>query len=204
MPTNPLPQQLADRAENTVNTLTETAYQFEENIVEADGIWYCDCNSFVGYILQELAPSHYNQLPRELTQHRPRAFEYYNFFSTLTSSTPGGWHRILQMADVRRGDILAWRFPQIETGHNTGHVVYIADTPAINDDGTASVRVYDSADKAHFDDTRNTGPFASGVGTGFLNFQLDDEGQPTAFQFSPDASFEAESIAIGRPEPLSN
>ncbi len=203
MQKNPLPQQLAVRAEDVVNTLTDTAYQFKENIDPTDGIWCCDCNSFVGYILEELAPSHYGKLPKEATQPRPRAFEYYDFFSTLTSSTPGGWHRIQHMVNVRRGDILAWRFPVIEEGHDTGHVVYIADTPKINDDNTASVRVYDSASRAHFDDTRSTGPFAGGVGSGFLNFQLDDEGRPSAFQFSPGNQFETKPIAIGRPEPLS-
>src|SRR5579875_3118440 len=202
MSSNPLPQQLAAQAETAVNTLNDTKYQYKEKNDANAGIWCCDCNSFVGYILQQLAPSHYDKLPKETTQQRPRAFEYYNFFSTLTSSSSGGWHRIQHMANARRGDILAWRFPDIEKGHDTGHVVYLAETPTINDDNTASVRVYDSASKAHFDDTRTSGPFASGVGSGFLNFQLDNEGRPIAFQFSPNAAFETEPIAIGRPEPL--
>lgn len=203
MSANPLPQQLAAKAEQVVNTLTETKYQYKEQIDPDAGTWLCDCNSFVGYLLEELAPSHYAKLPKEATQSRPRAFEYYDFFSTLTSSTPGGWHRIQHMANARRGDILAWRFPQIEKGHDTGHVVYLADTPTLHANNIASVRVYDSASKAHFEDTRTDGRFSSGVGSGFLNFQLDEEGRPTAFQFSPAASFEAYPIAIGRPEPLS-
>lgn len=202
MASNPLPHQLASRAESAVNTLTDTKYQYTEEINADQGVWLCDCNSFVGYILEELAPSHYAKVPKEATQSRPRAFEYYDFFSTLTSSTQGGWHRIQHMGNARRGDILAWRFAQIEKGHDTGHVVYLAETPTIHDDQTASVRVYDSANAAHFEDTRSEGSFASGVGSGFINFQLNAEDIPTAFQFSPKDSFVTLPIAIGRAEPL--
>ena len=204
MPANPLPQQLAAQAEDIVNTVTATKYQFAEQIDAEAGVYNCDCNSFVGFILQDLAPSHYAKLPKEPTQLRPRAFEYYNFFSSLTPTSPGGWHRIELMADTRRGDILAWRFPEIEKGHDTGHVVYLAETPTIHDDNTASVRVYDSANSPHFEDTRgsNAGQFGNGVGSGFLNFQLDTEGRPIAFQFAPKDSFETFPIAVGRAEPL--
>jgi hypothetical protein len=57
----------------------------------------------------------------------------------------------------------------------------VAETPTVNDSGIFAVRVYDSADRPHFDDTRSNEE--SGVGSGFINFQVDDAGRPTAFQF---------------------
>ena len=66
--------------------------------------------------------------------------------------------------------------------------------------------MYDSASEPHFEDTRGNGDgqFSSGVGTGFLNFQVDEDDHPTAFQFAPGDTFEALPIAIGRPEPLTS
>ncbi len=201
---NPLPAQLAAQAETIVNTLQQTQYQYTEQIDPDTGVYDCDCSAFVGYLLQTLAPGHYSLIPKELAQPRPRAFEYHDFFTTLTPTSPGGWHRILFLPDAQRGDILSWRFPDIEKGHDTGHVVILGDTPHEVQPGVFAVRVYDAANAAHFEDTRGSGPgqFPTGVGTGFLNFQVDAEGKPTAFQFAPADSFDVESIVIGRPEPL--
>jgi hypothetical protein len=86
---------------------------------------------------------------------------------------------------------------------DTGHVVFVADTPAFDEEGGFfALRVYDSAVVAHFDDTRGDGPgqWPNGVGSGFINFQVDDGGQPVAFQFAPPSSseFVPMPIAIGR------
>ena len=99
-----------------------------------------------------------------------------------------------------------WRFPRIEKNENTGHVFFVAEKPTANDSGVFSVRVYDSAAKPHFDDTRGTGPgqFPTGVGSGVINFMVDGAGRPMAYQFAPPASadFDYVQIAIGRVEPL--
>jgi hypothetical protein len=52
-------------------------------------------------------------IPQEAGQPRPRAFEYCLFFSSLTPQSAGGWHRIDFLRDARRGDIIAWRFPEL-------------------------------------------------------------------------------------------
>jgi hypothetical protein len=41
-----------------------------------------------------------------------------------------------------------------EPGHDTGHVVFVASSPTLDDQGSFAVRVYDSAIVPHFDDTR--------------------------------------------------
>ena len=206
MPDNPLPAQLAAQAELIVNTLKQTVYQYAENIDPANGVYDCDCNSFVGFVLEGLAPAHYNLIPCEADQPRPRAFEYYDFFVSLTPESLGGWHRIALLGDARRGDIIAWRFPEIVAGQDTGHVLFVAETPALLNDDSAdfAVRVYDSADVPHFEESRGDGTVdsPSGVGTGFINFQVDVEGRPITFQFGPSADFQTFPIAIGRVEPF--
>ncbi len=99
---------------------------------------------------------------------------------------------------------MAWRFPTIEEHHDTGHVLFAAESPAEDSDGVFSVRVYDSAAEPHFSDTRGAGAgqFATGVGSGVIKFKVDDAGRPKAFQFAPSDHLESLPIAIGRLEPL--
>lgn len=199
MASNPLPAELATQAEFIVNTLTQTDYQYNGVIDADEGIYDCDCNQFVACVLEGLAANHYALIPKEATQPLPRAFEYYLYFSSLGAQT-AGWKQITRLADARRGDILAWELPQVK-GQDTGHVVFLGEAPQEIEDGVWSVRVYDSADKPHFEDTR--APGTTGVGSGFLRFEVDAEGRPTGFMFSPTATvFELRPIAIGRAEPL--
>lgn len=204
MSPNHITGRLASQAEFFVNNLAQTDYQYNEHIVAGEGIWDCDCNSFVGFVLQSLAPEHYAMIPRETSQKRPRAFEYYTFFVSPTLEDRGGWRRIDSLEDARRGDIIAWRLPQIAAGQDTGHVFYVADTPRVLDSGSFAVRVYDSASSPHFDDTRGTsdGRFPNGVGSGFIHFEVDGSGAPLAFQFGPSAPWRRFPIAIGRAESL--
>jgi hypothetical protein len=202
MPHNPLPARLSSLAESIVNSFEQTDYQYVENIDAEAGIYDCDCNSFVGYILEQEAPIHYGLIPKEADQDRRRASEYYDFCISLSSTSGSGWHRIYLLEAARPGDIVAWRFAEIELGHDTGHVMFVAEMPIVDDAGIFSVRVYDSADQAHFDDTR--GPGDTGVGSGVINFVVDSAGEPTAFLFAPGELFTTLPIAIARAEPLSS
>jgi hypothetical protein len=199
-----LSQQVAWQAESIVNNLRQTDYQFNENIDVDRGVYDCDCNGFVGFVLERVAPDHYAMIPKEANQPRPRAFEYCDFFTSLTPESTGGWRQIDFLRDARRGDIIAWRFPEIVIGQNTGHVFFVAEAPAIIDSGIFALRVYDSADEPHFDDSRgkDDGEFESGVGSGFINFTVDDSGRAVAFQFAPGDEFTTLPIAIGRVKPL--
>jgi hypothetical protein len=199
-----LPAQMAAQAELIVNNVKQTGYQHTEKVDVDRDIYDCDCNGFVSIVMERSAPDHYAMVPKEANQLRPRAFEYYDFFSNLTPQSTGGWHRIDFLKDARRGDIIAWRFAQIVKGHDTGHVLMAAETPVADATGIYKLRVYDSAAQAHFEDTRGSGAgqFPGGVGSGFINFKVDDQGRPTAFQFAPGDKFETLPIAIGRVEPL--
>jgi hypothetical protein len=203
LPELSLPQQIGWQAEFIFDNFRQTDYQFAENIDVDRGIYDCDCNGFVGFVLQRSAPDHYGMIPIEPGQQRPRAYIYYRFFAG--AALPAAWQRIASLPDARRGDIIAWEFSQadIDAGKNTGHVFFVAETPIILDPdlGIYGVRTYDSADVAHYDDTRGEGD--TGIGSGFINFTVDDSGSPVAFQFGPsEDEWVSVPIAIGRVEPL--
>ena len=82
-----LPQTIAAKAEAIVNSLAQTNYQHKDNIDPAAGVYDCDCNGFVGFVLQNTTPNHLARVPKELNQPRPRAFEYFTFFASLTSDS---------------------------------------------------------------------------------------------------------------------
>jgi hypothetical protein len=205
-PELPLPAQVAARAELIVNTLQQTDYSYVENIDVDLGVYDCDCSQFANFVLSRVAPDHYEIVLAAAGEPVPRAFDYYDFFSALTPESAGGWRRVDFLGDAGRGDMISWRFPKLREGHDTGHVLFVAETPVLEDSGNFAVRVYDSASEPHFDDTRGTGPGqpASGVGSGFINFIVDGTGRPTAFQFSPNPGsdqFTSLPIAIARLEP---
>jgi hypothetical protein len=208
MPQNPLPEKLAAQAQFIVNNLLQTDYQHEDNINLAEGVLDCDCSEFVGFVLDGLAPDQYGLIPHESGQPRPRAFEYHRFFAALAAASSAGWSMINSLKDARRGDIIAWEFPDLQPAEDTGHVFFVSATPGVDDSGIFWVRVCDSAAQAHFDDTRGDGPeqFPNGVGSGFIKFQVDASGAPIAFLFAPsdnpDPQFTSLLIALGRAEPL--
>jgi hypothetical protein len=194
-----LAQQIAWQAEFIVNNIQQTDYQHNDNIDVDRGVYDCDCKGFVGFVLERAAPDHYAMIPIEPGQLRPRAYIYYEFFTSPT--LPGGWQHIDSLLDARRGDIIAWRVAEIVEGQDTGHVFFVAETAVTIDSAVFAIRAYDSADVPHFDDTRGVGD--SGVGSGFINFQVDDTGAPMAFQFGPsEEMFVTQPIAIGRVEPF--
>ena len=201
-----LPQEIAGKAEEIVNSLTQTDYQHKDNIDPGSGVYDCDCNGFVGFVLQNTAPHHLARIPQEAGQPRPHAFEYFSFFASLTPSSAGDWKRVDLLKDANRGDVLAWRFPTLEAHTDTGHVVILAEAPRLAASGDFfTVRIYDSALEAHFDDTRkpngNPSPTgATGVGSGVLNFKVDGAGRPLAYLFAPPltAQYSYRTIAIGR------
>ena len=201
-----LSQQIVARAKSIVETVRQTDYQHTQHIDATAGVYDCDCNGFVGYVLTQVAPEQYGLVPHEPTQPRPRAFKYFEYFASLTPQTPGGWHRIDYLRDARPGDIMAWRFPTIEKDENTGHVMIVAAAPVQDAGGLYDVTIFDSAAEPHFADTRGKGDghFPNGVGSGAIKLRVDADGRPVAFLFAPPdtAEYSYLQIAIGRIAPL--
>jgi hypothetical protein len=145
-----LAQDIAAMAESIVNTLAHTQYQHIDNIDPSTGIYDCDCNGFAAFILRAVALPNFEQIPIDTqagsVESRPRAFEYYDFFASLTPRSKGGWRRVDLLTAAGRGDIMAWRSATIEAHVDTGHVVILAETPRLDASGAFYVvRVYDSA-----------------------------------------------------------
>jgi hypothetical protein len=200
-----LPAQVESQAEFIVNNLRQTKYVHIDRIDVDRGIYDCDCSGFASFVLTRAAPGHYAMIPNnEADQPRPRAFAYYEFFESLTPESAEGWRRIDLLRDLRRGDVVAWRFSTIRKNRDTGHVFFVARKPEIDSAGIFVVRVHDSASRPHLRDTRGEGQGRSGngVGSGTIKFRVDNLGRPEAFQFAPADHFESLPIALGRIEPL--
>ena len=190
--------QIAAEARRIVDTLKHTKYQHKTHIDEETATFYVDCSGFVSYVLQRVAPERYAEVPKEATHDRPRAFKYYEFFASLPGEPTKGWRLLENLRKCRRGDIIAWKFKQIEPGKDTGHVLIVAGEPESLTDGNVAVPVYDSAATPHFDDSRDvSGEAHPGVGSGTLVFEVNDNGSPLAVQFSPSTGLLHHQIAIG-------
>jgi hypothetical protein len=194
-----LSEQIASQAEFVVNNFQETHYTHNLHIDVDQGVYDCDCSEFVSFVLETIAPEHYALIAATVAPSRPLARDYQAFFASPALESTGGWSRIHALSDARRGDIIAWLLP-ISSG-NTGHVFFVAEPPGLMDPGIFSVRVYDSAQVPHYEDTRSGGE--NGVGSGFINVKVDAAGSPSEFQFGPsEPAWVAAPIAIGRVKPL--
>jgi hypothetical protein len=195
-------QQLADEALRVYNAVRHTTYSHKNHVDVETGTYNVDCNGFVGFVLKEAAPQHFAQITPEPRHKLPRAFIYAAYFANLPSTGTNDWLQVPRLADARPGDIIAWSLTDPPPGDkNTGHVVVVADDPVDKGDNKLSVRVYDSSDVIHHDDTRGVSP-RTGVGIGTIWFSVGVAGNPTAFQFGPNDHFHPEPIAIGRLQPL--
>jgi hypothetical protein len=191
---------LVEAVRELLANVRETSYQHHSQVDASEGIYRLDCSEFVSLILERIAPKHYQELPIEPGHPQPRARMYFRFFDRLKLEPRTGWRPITKLADVTPGDIVAWE--KISTGGrgDSGHVMIVAESPRRDQDGTFRVRVYDSSEIPHAEDSRATG--SSGVGSGSVLFRVNENGAPIAFQFNPRLHWHSEPIAIGRLEPM--
>jgi hypothetical protein len=198
------PDHVANEAERVIHGTRHTKYQHKAYIDEATGTYYVDCSDYASYVLGRVAKHHLDMIPRESWWPVPRAYKYYDYFQSLPSAS-GGWRKIEQVMQVRRGDIIAWKSPgPVQKDHDTGHVFVVAETPSAVDLQTFAVRAYDSSNLKHYDDSRvqENNTMHDGVGIGTIHFQIDANGRPKAFQFGPGDHFHEYPIAIGRVETI--
>jgi cell wall-associated NlpC family hydrolase len=197
-----LENSVAANAEAILLSVAHTVYQHDTYVDVATGTYDMDCSGYVGYVLAQLAPRHYQAIPPDRAAGRPLAFDFYDRFSELPPQGADGWWPVPALADVNRGDIVAWKSELIEPHSNTGHVFIVAGEPEFFDDGVISVLVYDSSNIRHYDDTRGQGGTspATGVGRGRIHFRSGSAGWE--FQFGPGDSYHECPIAAGRIQPL--
>jgi hypothetical protein len=192
-----LGQNIADAAQALIAGIRETHYQHKTHAVPSDGIYDMDCSGFADYLLKRVAPAQYAHLPVETGHPRPRAATYFDFFHGLPNNPVAGWRSIDQLADARRGDIMAWALEaSTQKPGDTGHVVIVAAPPVSTNAREYRVTVYDSSGIRHDEDSRPEG--TSGIGKGVITLRVDDHGTPVGFRFNSRAHFHLEQIAIGR------
>jgi hypothetical protein len=193
---------LEDEAKRIVDSVRYTDYRHREEVDESTGTYIMDCSGFISYILKRVAPEHLGVIPKEIDKRGPGPDDFYEYFSTLTTKAER-WRPIHCLDDVLGGDIMVWRHEgRIKPHDDTGHVLMVAEMPTAQADGIYSVRVYDSSNLPHNDDTRRDG--VTGVGGGEIKFKVDSRRKPTSVQFTVGESFESCSIAVGRAEPVSD
>ena len=178
------------------------------------GLYDLDCSAFVSYVLRETTPEHYARIPKGVHQACPGALEFAAYFESLTYDevygwrqrceiddalvyeSSQGWGRVARLADVRRGDVIAWRFAHAAPGADTGHVLLVADTSSPAGSGVIAVRVFGATRPPGSEESQQE------VGIRTLLFQVGRSGAPSAVQFAPSDRFHALPIVIGRLEPL--
>jgi hypothetical protein len=192
---------LLEAVRRLVANVRETSYRHQLRVDPSKGVYELDCSEFVSLIVERVAPKSYREIPTEPGHSQPRARMYFRFFEDLKRAPRSGWQPITKLADATPGDIVAWE--KLDSGGlgDTGHVMIVAESPELNQDGTFQVRVYDSSEIPHAEDSRAAAG-KSGVGAGSILFRVNEEGAPIAFQFNPRSQWHSEPIAIARLEPM--
>jgi len=187
------------------------------------GIYDLDCSELVSNMLRESAPEHYARIPKDAHLPYPGALEFADYFESLAFDEGNGWHRrreiddalvyeafqgwrrVERLAEVRRGDVIAWKFAHAAPGADTGHVLLVADEPVTARAGVTAVRVLGSRRSSGSEDSETAREsFERGMvlWSRTLLFHVSRSGAPSAVQFVPSGRFHALPIVIGRLEPL--
>lgn len=169
--------------ERVRQTMRETRYQHHLVVRERQGIYRWDCSLMAQWVLRRAAPRsvrHLDPLSRPLAEHFVRTIERAPAIGSR--SARNGWHRVEGIAEVRAGDVFAWRRPPGFPSRNTGHVGFTLEAPrqVPGLPGGWAVRVADATGSLHQDDTR-TWPGEGGFGIGVLVFLADAEGRGTHY-----------------------
>ncbi|MCA9682404.1 MAG: hypothetical protein KC457_09430 [Myxococcales bacterium] len=159
---------------------TDVTYSHSTSVSRRRGRYHFDCSGMMNWMLERVAPKALETINRE----RPVASSYVRVIeSAPTDRHRKGWQRVEFLADVRPGDIFAWRRPaNWPKGGNTGHVGIVAaePEPVPHIANAYVIRVYDSTQYAHQDDAREADE-ATGFGTGTILFMGDDQGRPIGY-----------------------
>ncbi len=159
------------------NNIKSTEYVHPPYTVdEAAGVYRFDCLGFVDHVLMNADPSGYRIIGKGVNA---SIASYANYFNTLDTMTPNaaGFTKVSHPADVKPGDICLWLKPSTA---DAGHMWIIAGEPEQNlkRAGEVLVRIFDSTEQPHTDDSRVGAANKTGLGSGILGFMVDSTGSP--------------------------
>jgi cell wall-associated NlpC family hydrolase len=160
---------LVNYLKSSVAHLHQTRYVFGGSQFDAKkGVYKIDCSGLVNRLVQTTCPKAYQEITGARHTPRPTTLDYYSFLGSIPhGATHANWQSIDKVKQLKPGDILVYRFPgkpQSAPGHMM--VVVEAPKPVANKAGVYYVRVADSANSGHTNDTRKK--HTSGVGIGSL------------------------------------
>ena len=183
--------------------------------VEA-GVFEVNCKGFVNHVLSSKAPdalaeivnfmcSCDYELPLSIDG-SPRSHHYVYFFKSLLdnqNSKSLNWQSVTSVNHLKRGDILAYTFSDLEKINERGmgqHVMIVAEPIEKNIAGEAEaiVSIFDSTKTPHGEsDIRQNGK--TGIGRGEICLKTDSNGCPIFIKWDQQKKkYQPKAIAIGR------
>ncbi len=200
-------------ASRIFSSARRTTYQHHTSVDEATGTFDVDCSGFVGYVLGRVAPDARSEL-QAATAKRPRAKDFTEFFASLPAdgadaakapSAPNAprahWRGVVRAADLRPGDIVAWKRPADSHSKNTGHTLIVRAPITVRAD-LVEVPIYDSTGLRHGESDVRAAGSKSGVGEGTIALRVSSSGAPIAFRWAVTGRYRdhVTDIALGRVE----
>ncbi len=198
------------RASRIFSSAHSTTYQHRTSVDEATGAFDVDCSGFVGYVLARVAPDARSEL-KAATEKRPRAKDFTDFFASLSAegsdapkaagSPTAHWRRVPRAADLRPGDVIAWKRPADSHSKNTGHTLIVRAPVTVRAD-VVEVPIYDSTGLRHGSSDVRAAGSKSGVGEGTIALDVNVSGAPIAFRWATTGRYRDHTtdIALGRVE----
>lgn len=193
-------QNLVGLVHKTVSTLHFSRYKLGGTYFnQLKGVYLVDCSDYVDHLLHNANPRAYFSLLNVSRTEKPTSLDYYDLFSALPDETWRDWQRVNNINELEAGDILVFRFKNLEGRRAAGHVMIVMNPPIIQRPNIFAVRVSDSAPSGHSSDTRP--PHKSGIGIGTLFIKVDpDTERPYAYAWKYGAPWRTDSnFAMGRP-----
>jgi len=152
-----------------------------------------NCSGFVGYVLYTTARTQFDAIRSTQPERSfPQAMAYAKFFETLSPSIPHkGWLKVGSIAELRRGDLIAWQTPGSKTKGrgNTGHTMFVIETPGPAQvlDGMrfVSVLVLDCSSVTHFQPEQlpkgAKQSIRDGIGKGVIRLLVNENDEPIGY-----------------------
>lgn len=185
-------ERLSAAARALLAAVKETEYAHRTAIDVAAGRYVTDCSGLVSHLLERELPGHYAAIANTRGKVHPLAADFQEAFAAGADL----WQGVPRIAELRPGDVLAWRYVERKPGASSGHVVIIDALPIPEEGGVWAVAVIDSTSIPHEDDTRRDG---DGVGRGVIRLRAGPDGAVQAVRGTATGPFRSHAFAAARP-----
>lgn len=170
---------LLAEATRVLGSMSSSTYSHHTHVEQ--GQYDVDCSGFVDWLLGQVNPPALAEL-RALSVKRPLAK---HFVAVLGSATPKvHWSRLLTVAELAPGDVIAWEKPADLTSSNTGHVMIVAEPAQLERENRWTIPIIDSSASPHGSSDARRAAHATGIGRGSVVLETSASGEPVAYHWS--------------------